>query len=193
MISAKNKAIANYLRNLYKDTPKVSTVKSDDGLLELDVAILNDFPEEGIRSFSTLGVSDLLIRNEEGSNLDFRIEIFGADDTDTNVIPDLFFEIYAHLKEDPEWNCIPGSTLENVIAEWLPDSDMKHIYFAPCFLVEELSEMHRFDKDEVIWVMMIPISQNELDYLLEHGDDAFDDLMEQKEVNILDLKRESIL
>lgn len=193
MVSAKNKAIANYLRTLYKNTPEVTTVKNDDESLELDVAVMNDFPEEGIRSFSTLGLSDTEILDDDGNALDFRVEIFAADDTGTNIIPDLLFEIYAHMKDDPEWNCIPGSTLEDVIEIWLPDSPMKHVYFAPCFLVEELSEMHHFDQDEVIWVMMIPISQKELEFLLENGDDAFDDLMEQKEVNILDLNRSSVL
>ena len=40
---------------------------------------------------------------------------------------------------------------------------------------------------------MIPISQNELEYLEKHGDDAFETLLEEGGANILDYDRESLL
>jgi hypothetical protein len=192
MVSAKNKEIAKFLRSLVSNPPQVNTISGDDGL-SVDIAVFEDFPEAGIRTYSTIGMSDIVFREEEGKEIDFRLEIVASDDLDNEVIPDILFEVYAHAKEHPDWICTPGSVLENVIEPWRPDSDMKHAYFTNSFFVEQLNEVKVFDNTKVIWVMMIPISDKELEYLDENGEDAFETMLEDAEANILDIDRESVL
>ena len=192
MASAKNNEIARFLRTFSEKTTQVKTISGEDSLA-LDVAIIEDFPEEGIRTFSTIGMSDVAFTDEEGKAYEFRMEIVASDDLDNEVIPDILFEVYAHAKENSDWICTPGSVLENVIEPWRPDSDMKHAYFTSSFFVQELNEVRVFDNTKVIWVMLIPISDKELEYLDENGNDAFETMLEDAEANILDIDRESVL
>ena len=70
--------------------------------------------------------------------------------------------------------------------------DMKHIYFASPFLWEGL-QGHELNNHAVAWLLVIPISDAEFDYLRYNGDEAFEELLEQSEVDFSDIYRNSVI
>lgn len=193
MPSPKNIAIAKFLRDVFHTTPEVRRVLNRDESKSLDVVIAKNVPEAGVVTYSTLGMSDVVFKHDDGQPYDFKMEIVASDDTGTGFIPDILFEVYNHALENPDWNCSPGSVLQNLIVHWKADTEMKHGYFTSSFFIEELGELQEIHGEHVIWVMLIPISQKELEYLQKHGDDAFETLLEEGAANILDYDRESLL
>lgn len=70
---------------------------------------------------------------------------------------------------------------------------MKHIMFVPPFLWEEDLELLEFNNKSVTWLMALPISEGELQVAEKHGPDYLQDLLESKQTDIFDIKRESVV
>ena len=51
----------------------------------------------------------------------------------------------------------------------------------------------KVDDNIVKWLMAIPISDNELEYLNNNGVDAFENLLEQNDTEVFDIYRKSII
>lgn len=73
------------------------------------------------------------------------------------------------------------------------ETDMKHIMFVPPFLWEEDLELLEFNNKSVTWLMALPISEGELQVAEKHGPDYLQDLLESKQTDIFDIKRESVV
>jgi antitoxin YqcF len=71
-------------------------------------------------------------------------------------------------------------------------SDLKHIYFSDPFLWDDLDPL-QMETKKVAWLLIIPISDGEYKYLIEHGEDKFEELLEKSEANVFDLIRASIV
>lgn len=69
---------------------------------------------------------------------------------------------------------------------------MKHVMFVPPFLWEEDLELLEFSNKNVTWLMTLPISEGELQVAEQHGPDHLQDLLESKQIDIFDIKRESV-
>ena len=68
---------------------------------------------------------------------------------------------------------------------------MKHIYFTTPYLWDSLNNII-FEREIVTWLLAIPISENELNYIKEKGSDALEDLFEEHHVDIFDIRRKSL-
>lgn len=69
---------------------------------------------------------------------------------------------------------------------------MKHIYFTTPFLWNNLPGLELEDK-VITWLMAIPISDNEFDFLIQNGSESLEGLFEEKNINIFDINRKSII
>ena len=69
---------------------------------------------------------------------------------------------------------------------------MKHVMFSEPFLWDDLSNIEQEDK-VITWLMIVPISDAELQYLKEYGSDALETLFEEKNIDIFDLERKSVV
>ena len=69
---------------------------------------------------------------------------------------------------------------------------MKHIYYTTPSFHEELHEQ-QLDGRLIKWLLAIPISDNELEYLKEHGAEAFETLLEDNDTPFFDLSRPSVI
>lgn len=72
------------------------------------------------------------------------------------------------------------------------ETDMKHVMFVPPFLWEEDLELLEFSNKSVTWLMAIPISEGELQIAEQYSPDHLQDLLESKQIDIFDIKRESV-
>lgn len=68
---------------------------------------------------------------------------------------------------------------------------MKHIMFVSPFLwhIDDL----QFDDRIVTWLMALPISEKEFEYLRNNGSEALEQLFEEQQIDFYDLNRPDIL
>ena len=96
-----------------------------------------------------------------------------------------------HIIND-NYTCRPGTVNVDAISNYYTDLEMKHIYFTVPYLWDGLQGIE-LDGHIVNWLLAIPISDKELEYLDENGADAFEELLEKNEIEIFDICRKSVL
>ena len=77
------------------------------------------------------------------------------------------------------------------VADFLPSTTVPHLYFSAPFLWESSLKTLDCGTKKVSWLLAVPISDAEYEYLIEHGDSALEDLLEKQRIDIFDLTRSS--
>ncbi|WP_235664323.1 suppressor of fused domain protein, partial [Pseudomonas savastanoi] len=92
-----------------------------------------DTIEPGIKSIGTIGLSEIPLVDEDGTEFITRIELCSAVPTIfeawENVIASAAFFIEQRRKP-----VVPGAVLENVVNQYFPKTKMPHLYFSIPFL-----------------------------------------------------------
>ncbi|SDG75040.1 Suppressor of fused protein (SUFU) [Selenomonas sp. WCT3] len=147
-------------------------------------------PEDGIISYGTIGTYEYDI----GMSLDgksLRGEFLGVayedDKTFSNIISTCSFNII-----NSKYGFEPGLVYPNVVNMYYPDVNMKHIYLATPFIWDGEYTVD-IGPYIVTWLQVLPISDAELEYIKRNGSEAFEDLLDKKEVDFLNLNRPSIV
>ncbi|SDG74878.1 Suppressor of fused protein (SUFU) [Selenomonas sp. WCT3] len=89
------------------------------------------------------------------------------------------------------YDCYPGAIYTDVVKMYYKNTNMKHILFVRPFSwnTDFYLEM---DDCIVTWLEILPISDSVLKYITENGCEAFEDILEESEMDILDLNRPSV-
>ncbi|WP_185183712.1 suppressor of fused domain protein [Bacillus subtilis] len=189
-VTQENKVIARTVLGAFGGKPIVTKYWDDNEISSIDILSVSDQPQEGITSYSTLGLSDHSI-NYEVNGTPLRIEIVAAmesvSDIYANVLSTCAFNII-----NSNFSCAPGVIFKDVISMYDQETDMKHVMFVPQFLWEEDLELLEFSNKSVTWLMAIPISEGELQIAEQYSPDHLQDLLESKQIDIFDIKRESV-
>ena len=169
--------------------PNVSKYWDDENVSSVDL-LTAVRPDEDIISYSTIGLSDHSIDyNVDGTPL--RVEIVGACaakfDQYSNLLATCAFYII-----NSKFSIFHGKIFQDMIEMYFPASQMKHVLFVSPFLWEDLKTLVFPDK-KVAWLMAVPISENEYLFAQEKGTEMLEELFEQKEIQIFDIERKSIL
>lgn len=160
--------------------------------LSIDLLEIRDQPEEGLVSYSTLGLFESELRHDDGEPMKTRIELCADMPEDlqqwANVMATAAFALMRGGQA-----VRPGSVLPDCVAEFYPKSTTPHLYLCAPFAWND-GEFPRveFDAFMVNWLQVFPISQAELDYIEQHGGEAFEDQMLEHDPDIYDLTRKSL-
>jgi hypothetical protein len=185
-----NEQIARHAASVFGGTPVVAAYHHDTEPLTIDMLSCGDRPNRGVTCYSTLGLSDVALANADGSEFPGRMEIAGACATAkeafANVLAAAAFRIMRA-------GCLypPGSIMPLDVAEYFPETTVPHLYFTAPFLWEDTLRTLDCGTKRVSWVLAIPISEGERQYLLEHGDQALEALFEREQIDIFNLWRRS--
>lgn len=74
-----------------------------------------------------------------------------------------------------------------------PNKEMKHVLFTEPYLWEDKLRGFTAGGEAVRFVLAVPIAQNELEYKAKFGLDALETLLEERETDIFDLGRKSVV
>ena len=88
--------------------------------------------------------------------------------------------------------CKPGMVAIDAIADYCDELEMKHIYYTIPIFWEKLQGIE-YENIIINWLYMVPISDKELEYIEEFGDEKFEELLEEKNVDVFDIYRKSII
>ncbi len=190
-VSEDNKRINKVLKDAFKGKPKYSRYADEEEKSIIDILACVDSPQEGITSYGTLGLSDYSI-GKQVDNVPLGVELVGASQSEFDVFPNImstcaFNVINSHFR------CEPDTIHKNVVDMYI-NSPMKHILFGNPFLWEEKLETLYFQPRKVVaWLLLIPISDDELIYADLKGMEVLKNLFEKEQINIFNLYRESVV
>jgi len=189
--SEANKQIAQAVRGVFGGAQfKVINYLDKDEKSEIYVMHCAETPEQGLISYCTIGLSDY------------------ADDG-YEVTPPLGVEIIA-VSNEPGFGevvstaafCVinsgykarPGGAFPGVVKLHHPDTTVPNLMFVEPYLWDESAFVSReVGEKTVAWLQAVPISDAEIQYLLDHGADALNELFEQHDPDFVDLRRPSVV
>ena len=72
------------------------------------------------------------------------------------------------------------------------DTEMQHILLCPPFLWEKLTTLAMEEKT-VAWLLLVPISEREYRFAEANGSDALEDVFVEKQIDVFNLERTSVV
>lgn len=178
------------MASVFEGKPQVLRYWDNSESKFVDLVSSVDQPCDGVTSFGTVGLSDYPLI-QDGKEFPARLEIVGAVESNTAFFAEILTTA-AFQVINQQWFCCPGSILQNVIDMYIPSLEMKHLLFTSPFLWDDFSSTD-FDDITVAWLLAIPISDNEKKYADVNRYEKLEELFEEKEIDIYDLNRSSIL
>jgi len=189
-----NEKIFDYVIEVFGKDNKISVRKdSEQGGASgygFDILSCQDSPFERVMSYSTIALSDFFI-GKDGNGIPLGVELVGACDTKFGD----FWEIIktsAYIIVENHQFCPPGTILSDAV-KCSHETTMKHVLLANPFGWERELESLYFQIKTVAWLLVVPISDAEMKYAKKHGVDALESLFEQKQLDIFDLNRKSVV
>lgn len=189
MIMEINKVVAQKELSFIGGKPKVTEFWDDFNNRKVDILKCVNIPQKGIQTCATIGLNDTdigLVSNEKS----LRVELIGASDIliekYENIIASVAFAIMESGK------CFPGCIIQNVIQQYIPECEMKHILLTDPFLWEG-AKSFTIDGINVAWLMLVPIAEEEYQYASEKGVEELELLFEAKGIDIYNIYRKVVL
>ena len=182
-----NKKIAKYALSFMNGKPQVFAYHNDDNTKTIDIMTC-EYDDQNDTSLSTIGLSNVDI-GYVVDELPLRVEIAMAgisnDESFANILASTAFTIQ-DLKD-----CKFGMVIENVIIEdYVKNTELKHVLLLHPVFWEKYEKL--VENDEIVaWLMAIPITDSEKEFIKKESVEKFDKLLEEKRVDITDLHRKS--
>lgn len=167
-LSLYNETLATTLFDAVPGAPTFKRHHDQDDRTFVDVAVFADVPVPGVETFATLGVSHApLMDGERDTGL--RVELIGACGRAwpefAGMLASAAFGVIAG-----EQFVYPGRVLPRLVELYYPGLAMRHLLLQPPFLWEPLGRVEVLDRT-VAWLTPVPISDGELAFLKQHGED----------------------
>lgn len=185
-----NRRLARTAAEAFGGKPRVTRYWDDDHKSFVDLLVSVDRPQAGVASYSTIGLSDHLLM-KDGKDYGVRVEFVGACGTSFKKF-DNIIATAAFCVINSKWFCYPGAIFPDVVHMYKASKTLKHIFFAPPFLWEnKLKTMELGDK-KVTWLLLVPISDQEMQLAETEGSDKLEELFIEKQIDIFNLNRVSV-
>ena len=185
----KNKLVASEILKAVGGNPTVKRYRDTSDKKYIDIFCSNNRPYDGIITCATIGLSDYNVGLSNQSKM-IRIEILGACNNEQIEFPNILSTAAFEIIDRAE--CNYGLILPRLIELYYPNINMKHICLISPFLWDELKTIELPDI-KVAWLLMVPISDEEMNYALKYGVDELESLFEEANIDIFDLNRLSVI
>jgi hypothetical protein len=172
------------------DEWRVINYLDKDEKSEVYVLHSTETPEQGLISFSTIGLSDY-------SDDHYRVEPpLGAEIIAVSNLPEFGEAVStaAFCVINSGYHARPGGAFPGVVKLHYPDTTVPNLMFTEPYMWDEESLRSRVYGDKTVaWLQAVPISDAETEYLLEHGAEALSELFEEHDPDFIDLQRDSVI
>lgn len=193
-VSSENIELAKYITSIIGLNRSVRRYWDDEKESYLDIFSCDDPIDSNVKLYGTIGISDysnkIEMKDDSVKNIpiEFLISGYKKFEKISNIISTCGF----YLSKNG-WNCQLGSVYKNMVEMYYPNLEMKHVLFLMPFLWENKLEPLKLHNKTVRWLLAIPISESELIYRNENGLTALENIFEEKEVDIFNLERKSVV
>ncbi|CAI8878801.1 suppressor of fused domain protein [Chryseobacterium sp. IT-36CA2] len=192
--SEENKKLFDYITNIVGINKMIERHHAEDKKNFIDIFTCDDPLYPRIKICGTIGVSDHpnKIEMNDNSFKDIPVELLISGNTEFTMLANIL-STSAFYIINRGWKCQLGSVFMRVIELYFETSDMKHIMFISPFLWEDKLKPLKFETKIVHWLLGIPISDKELEYKIENGTSALEDIFQEKDIDIFDINRKSAI
>ncbi len=188
--SKKNIAIAKHAVSVFGGVPKILAYSHDHSELTVDLLSCTDAKADTV-SYSTIRLPDHTLRlNNKKSALGVELAAVSmqADLAFPSIVVGCAFQIMKSGSLPT-----PGDCIENVLSEFIPDAELKHVYLTAPFPWEDALNSLQVGGKSIAWLMLVPITDGELVYKKRNGSDALDELFESRGVAYQDTARSCLI
>lgn len=185
-----NKPVAFKEQEFLGKLTNVIEYHDDRNIKKINILLVENSLGEGVKACATIGLNktDLGMSVEDKR---LRVELLAAAyQNDNNLCQNILSTTAFEVMDRGE--CKPEYIAKNIVSMYKKDTDMKHVLLVDPFLWEDIGTLD-IEGLIITWLLVVPISQAELDYSTENGTDALLDLFEEKQIDIYDINRKSVL
>ena len=165
-------------------TPKIVKYGDEKSTSEIRILSCPDPVDEGVIFYSTIGLSEIA----KGDVTEILFTGYAKYDKAANILSTTAFFIINN-----DWKAADGVVFETLIEMYYPGKEMKHLYFTMPYLWENKLEGLSIDNKIINFLLAIAISDKELAYKNKYGSQKLEDLFQEREVDIFDLDRKSVV
>lgn len=181
--------VAKYALHFIGGKPAVARYYNDEETKQIDIMTSDSGVIQGIPTCATIGLSQTdLGLSYQGKPLRAEL-IFVCDaslETACQILATLSFTVMDTKR------CSYGMVIPDVIASYAGGTALKHVVLlSPAFW-----PTYRAFADEaytIAWLMAVPITDSEKDYIEQKGVSAFDLLLEEKGADVASLHRKPVV
>jgi hypothetical protein len=146
-------------------------------------------PEQGWTTCSTVQLhrhTNLL------EDRDVRVELMARARESDRLIANVVATAAFNVMKDG-WLAAPGVVFPDLVAEYFVDTTTPHVMWADPFSDPELRTVEISGVGTVHWLLAVPLSAAEVEFLHEHGYDALEERLGAAGAEYFDLWRESVV
>jgi hypothetical protein len=187
-VSPGRKAVARAAAAVFGGEPHVGEYLHDTERLAIDVLSSEERPRRGVTSYATVGLAESAMLHGEGE-FPIRIELVGACASADEDFPHALTGAAFRVMQTGQL-LFPGAVLEDHVTEYVHDALVPHLCFLEPFLWPALTPIE-IDGVSVHWLLALPITKTEAEYLEERGAKALEALFKQKRTDLFNLRRPS--
>ena len=188
-VTAENREISRVATATFGGAQDVHTWWDSGREHSVDILTCDGTPDEGLAIYATLNLSNHPLKDVEN---DLRVELVAACPSDVVAIPQMLSTC--------AFNVIingaimgPGVVLPGALSLHAPETTVPHILFTPpVFWAGALRTLVMANRT-VAWLLALPITDAEFDYVKAKGYQALVDLIDQKRPNLFDIQRPSVV
>jgi antitoxin YqcF len=192
LVSSQQKELAAHTAlAMHVEKPPIARFWDESGTSNVCVLEALDRPQEGVITYATIGLSDhpLMFKGRE---FDTRVELVGACGAAfhrfANVLATAAFCVI-----NSGWFCAPGIIFPDVLSMHEASDTLSDIYFAHPFLWEAQLRSTLIGERRVAWLLAIPVSKAESAYAQSYGPERLEARFEERNIDIFDLRRASVI
>ncbi|MDR6457740.1 MULTISPECIES: suppressor of fused domain protein [Chryseobacterium] len=189
-----NKNLANYITNIVGINKIIDRHYDKEKKNFIDIFTCDDPLYPRIKICGTIGISDHPNKIEMNNNSfkDIPIELLIGGYREFKMLSNILSKAGFYITNNG-WECQPGSVFMRIVEMYFETSEMKHIMFTSPFLWEDKLQPLKLETKTVHWLLCIPISDKELEYKMENGTSALEDIFQEKDIDIFDINRKSVI
>jgi hypothetical protein len=186
----RNKIIAAYSLDFIGGKPQVSAYYNTDESKTIDILTCTDSQYSDAIVVSTIGLTDVPIGlSVDGKEL--RTELIAIADVEYEELQNIVASAAFCIMDSGRANY--GMIIENAFSDYLPENaTVKHAVLVPPTYWEKYQAINSADL-VIAWLYLLPITDEEMNYIDENGIHSFETLLEENEVDTLDFERDSIV
>lgn len=190
IVTNDNKSVVDFYLGCLSSAKRIRTHYDEKETSSVCIFYGDNVPCEGMVTYATIGVSDAEL-SINGIPLSQRIEILTAGLASDVLLPNVLATVAFDVLKDGR-EIYPGAVFEGAYAMYFPGKSIRHALFVDPFLWPKISSLDLPGK-YVTFLQMIGVSDQEAKLLEDMGYDSLTTLFEEKDLDIFDLNRRSIV
>jgi len=183
------RAVARAAAAAFGGKPEVHAHRDEDRSHSVDIVACRDRPSPGLVSYSTLTLHAVPNKIEDD---DIRVELAGVAEEGVTDFPNLLATAAFYIIKN-RWKAGPGIVFPSLLQEYSLSKTLEHLLWVEPFEWTQLGSVDVGGGLSVHWLLGVPISESERQYLLDNGYWKFEALMIEREVDYWDLNRRPVV